>query len=363
MSPFRLFLFWKVFASCSSLVLLLAASGCSQKRTPITGPYRFERVGPQEMLTPPGTTRTSDLVLNKARRPRRKGCDITGVTFQLTWKGRTATLKADRKNLEQAGRVAVTLLDEIDRFRERLLALETNGCLKPGEAGPVLDGIVEGLALPSRVLFYFRHGTSVQTGFVDLRPPFRMKIVAPLKEGGQTLGFETAWYRMDKGRPMIERVESYRQGKLTVTPKPSTAIASMSSKARWYRLFFLTRRSAADHDILLIAARTPKDLDDHTAQVRKDPEAACRALRGFCFAVPSGMAISGELPVGVGDQLRYASISGTVGEVLRNAGAPNARKIRVRRPHRGQLTDVAVQEGIDVRTLVIIGGEQITYQP
>ena len=280
----------------------------------------------------------------------------------MSWKGRTATLKADRKNLEQAGRVAMTLLDEIDRFRERLLVLETNGCLKPGEAGPVLDGIVEGLALPSRVLFYFRHGTSVQSGFVDLRPPFRMKIVAPLREAGQTLGFETAWYRMDRGTPIIERVESYRQGKLTVTPKPSTAIATVSPKARWYRLFFLTRRSAADHDILLLAARSPRELDEYTQRVRTDPEAACRALREFCFAVPAGMAISGELPVRVGDTLRYSSISGTVGEVLRNAGAPNAKDIRVRRPHRGQLTDV-VDEGADIRTLVIIGGEEITYQP
>lgn len=361
MSPLRLFPYWKAFASCSSL-LLLAAGGCSQKRVVITGPYRFEQVGGQEMLTPPGTTRTSDLALNKARRPRRQGCDIGGVTFQLTWKGRTATLKADRKDLERSGRVALTLLDEIDKFRERLLVLETNGCLKPGEAGPVLDSIVEGLALPSRVLFYFRHGTSVQSGFVDLRPPFRMKIVAPLKEQGQTLGFETAWYRMDNGKPAIERVESYLQGKLTVVPKPAAARAILSPKARWYRLFFLTRRSAADHDILLVGARTPRELDDYTRQVRADPEAACRALREFCFAVPRGMAISGELPVRVGDQLRYASISGTVGEVLRNAGAPNAKDIRVRRPHRGQLTDVTY-EGVDIRTLVIIGGEEITYQP
>jgi len=345
------------------VLLLLALAGCSQKRLTVSGPYRFERLQGQEMLTPPGASPAGGFVLPKARSPRRKACDAKAGAFTLTWKGRTAQVQVARAGLEEGGRVALALLDEIDRFRTSLLGLETNGCLKPGEAGPLLSGIVEGLALPSRVTFYLRHGTSVQSGYVDLRPPFRMKVVAPLKEEGQTLGFETAWYRMEPSGPVLERVEAFRRGVLTVSEQPLVAKVPLPRSARCLLLFFLTRRSAADHDILLLGAASPRELEERTAMVRKEPEASCRRFAASCFLAPPGMAISGELPVRAGTKQLYVSITGTVGEALRTAGAPNARQIRVRRPHQGRPVDVVYDPAqIDIRGLVILGGEEIDWE-
>jgi hypothetical protein len=272
-------------------------------------------------------------------------------------------------------RITLSLLDEINKFRADLVNLEVAGCLKPGEAAPLLTRAIEGLALPSRVAYYLRHGTSINEGFVDLLPPFRIKIVVPIHEQGKVVGFETAWYtltprgRNDGHKLTLERVESFVGGKLNTQTKPSHASVLPPSTLSFYRLFFLTRRSPQDHDILLLGAKERQAIEAHSAAIRKQGESVCSTLQArdvHCIKVPMHSAVSAELRVKAKDRFVYVPFGGTVSDALRAAGLQKTAEalptLKITRPYAKTIAPVEFDAKTpDALQLVLIGGEELTW--
>jgi hypothetical protein len=148
-----------------------------------------------------------------------------------------------------------------------------------------------------------------------------------------------------------------------VTPK--LAVVNAPPGTLFYRIFFLTRRTVNDHDILLLTAKTREELVRNSAKLRADSEGACRA-NPSCIAVPEGWAISAEIPFTFRGRMAYVPISGTVNDALRAAGVrqpAQAKNVRVMRPFGKTLIPVtqAGAEG-DILGLVFIGGEELTWE-
>jgi hypothetical protein len=325
----------------------------------------------------PGARSEINLQLGKARLQKSRGkCQVDAGVFHLSFQKSKALLRVSTGDMWQGpDRVTVSLLDDINKFRAGMMQLEINGCLKPGEAAPLLTRVIEGIALPSRVAYYLRHGSSVNEGFVDLLPPFRIKVVGPIREQDKVVGFETAWYilaprgRNQGHRLSLERAETFVHGKLIAAAKPSHASVLPHDQLSFYRLFFLTRRSSQDHDILLLGARNREAIEGHSAQIRKEGEAVCTKLQSpdvHCVRVPMYSAISAELRVKAKERFVYIPFGGTVSDALRASGLQRASDavptLKVSRPYGKRLAPVQFDaSGQDVLTLVLVGGEEISW--
>lgn len=369
------------FLLTPALSVLLLTS-CATRRAPVTGPYRLERAGVNEpLLIPPhspvpGPQSTIRLDLGKIRQTRRRAvnCNIKAGAFDLTFVKSKATLTVDTGDMKDSQRIPLSVLDDIEKFRASLIPLEANNCLAAGQAGLLLERIVESLTLPPRIAYYLRHGTSVNSGFVDIEPPFRMKVVAPLKSDRAVDGYETAWYGLeDRGakgyRLKVERVETSRKGKVAQVPTPSAAKLDLGTSVGFYRLFFLTRRAAADHDILLTGAATKKILEEVSPLIRREGEPACRSLQSrhvTCLQIPTQSAVSAELRVKAQQQWIYVHFTGSVADALKAAGVPRGADVlatlRVMRAYgRGVIPVEFDRAKPDILSLTLIGGEEITW--
>lgn len=378
--------------STSILLFSLLLASCAAKKTAV-GPavYQLKKTNLQEaVLFPPRVPDVQskavlELNLGKARMARKtkQSCDVLTDTMQLHWKKNQAHLTVKTEDMRQTERIAMSLIKDIDTFRIKMVALEANGCLKGGEASPLLMRMVEGLALPPRVAYLLRYGTNVTDGYIDVQDPFRMKVVVPLlkpgltekKEPSDVLGFETAWYAVRPGlrntgyRLMAEMVETNMRGQVTMSATPTKAKVELADKFQFFRIFFLTRRSVMDHDILLLGARDKESLEKDTALIKKDGEESCRTLsdeKAACLQVPRDSAVSAELRVKAKDRYVYVPINGTLNDVLRAAKVARPADVlptlKITRPF--EKTLVAVQFDAtkpDILTLVLIGGEEISW--
>ncbi|MBI4903862.1 MAG: hypothetical protein HY820_09515 [Acidobacteria bacterium] len=352
------------FAAVAALTLM---AGCAAKQKPISLEYVYRPR--DQMLIPPGSQIPSrqriEVKLGKARLGRRRGnaCEVKTDTLQLGWNKSAAKLNMDVGGTNDPTRVPLASQEDINTFRQGLVDLESNGCLKPGESGLLLTRILEGVAMPARLSYSLRYGNIYQ-GFIDVRPPLRLKVVVPLREG-PVVGFETAWYQVDNGRLKPERVESSRKGVVAALAKPNLAVVAVPAGTRFYRVFFLTRRSPNDHDILLLTAKTLEELDSQTARIRADSEASCKA-NPSCILVPQGSAISAEAPVLARGHRSYAPVAGTISDVMRSAGVKqfkDAKNIRVTRPYGKTLIPLTwTGAQTDILGLVLIGGESIHWE-
>jgi hypothetical protein len=137
----------------------------------------------------------------------------------------------------------------------------------------------------------------------------------------------------------------------------------------FYRLFFLTRRSPQDHDILLLGARDRQAIEAHSDAIRKKGEAVCSTLQSadvHCVKIPMHSAVSAELRVKAKDRFIYVPFGGTVNDALRAAGlqrpADAMPTLKVTRPYAKTLAPVEFDATRpDVLQLVLIGGEEISW--
>lgn len=334
---------WPLAAMCLASWL----AGCAQKRSPL-GYYQLRGV----WVVPPAGAKSE---FRSARQTRRKGCDASAGSFAVNWKGRTALVKTSGLEMDEAGRMPVVLSKSIDDFRDSLARLESNKCLKPGEGPALLMRITEELSLPSPVAYELAHASSPYQGYVDIEQPFRLKLVSPLRANGQISGFETARY-------------SVRRGVLApIGAEGQTVRLSVPAGTKYLRLFFLTRRSPAEHDAILVPAPDSAALAQASDAIKRQGEDYCRAQVGRCLVVPREVGLSAELPIRANGQLIGVPVRGTVRDALKEAGVPDPvsviKSLRVTRPYKGKPIPIQFDDSArDILGLMLIGGEELNWQ-
>ena len=173
-------------------------------------------------------------------------------------------------------------------------------------------------------------GTIDPADYIDLEPGWRLRVVTPvlksggyrvqpateqvsgnnitLATGGDFLGYEVAYYAVNpRGAALVRTevrtgvrieflsAEITKEGKTFVQSRPVAALFRLPRSARSVRLIFLTRISRQDHDMAVIAAADPDDLNTLTRRVLADPSGACTNKgRTYCAWIPQGIAVTPE---------------------------------------------------------------------
>ncbi len=294
--------------------------------------------------------------VHAARKMKKKGCDVAGEPFELAWKGRTAVLRTHGAiDMEEAGRMPLALLQAVEEFRQSVRKLETNGCLRAGEAAPLLAGLAAQVALPSALAYELVHASSPAQGYIDIEHPFQLKLVRAVRTGGQITGFETARYAV-------------RRGALTpIGPESEQLRLAPPAGTTHLRLFFLIRRSPADHDAILVTASDSIALDRASAAIKQEGENYCRAHPGVCIVVPREVGLSAELPIRANGRMVGVPVRGTVADALRESGVRDpmsvAGTLRLTRPYNGKPIPVQFDAARrDILSLMLIGGEELNWQ-
>ena len=165
---------------------------------------------------------------------------------------------------------------------------------------------------------------SASNEYIDIQAGWRLTVVTPISKSGRyivqsvnqqrtgntitlsggndLLGYEVAHYAVKgkpKGRVQIEfsSAEITKDGKSEAQPKSIAPLFQFArGGATFLRLIYLTRMSAADHNMAVVAARRFDKLGAITRQVLTNPD-DCEIVRnGSCSWIPEGIAVRPEQP-------------------------------------------------------------------
>jgi hypothetical protein len=160
---------------------------------------------------------------------------------------------------------------------------------------------------------------SARPDFLDLQPGWRLRITTPLSPGsasvaeaatsGNTItlvapagfGYHTAYYAIRKdpagGVLRFEFVSGSlsREGKTSSEPAGLGWEVQPAIDARVARLIYLSRLSASDHNMAVVAALNRPALERLTRMIDDNPEQGCANTGdSFCAWVPAGVAVVAE---------------------------------------------------------------------
>ena len=279
-------------------------------------------------------------------------------------------------------------------------SLEKQGCLPVGEGLALANRIAEMLPLDPKIAYDLLHASMTSDGYIDLGPEHRLKVTSPIlrqdaesnsvaigsprvsgQDGKLTvemraspdfLGYETAWYAVE---PYANRVgtqivpisiEDHIDGNTSRPDKPRFNYFQFGADAAYYRLFYLTRLSQADHDIDLLAAPTRAGLEEQTKRLETDPGVCAQNVSRTCAAVPREIAVTPYVLVTVNGLERTIPIGGTVRAALKAAGVSRAEGVlptlQVQRRYAGRLTPVIFDRARpEILDLLLTGREEIRW--
>jgi len=281
--------------------------------------------------------------------------------------------------------------DKFDELISMKCSAPTRTCASIAESLPIDPAAANGLL----------HPDVLRGGYVDLGPHNRLKVVSPiLREGAPKgasaletkttpagenkinvevktsadfLGYEMAWWNLE-ARPgggvhfAPGPAEAQIQGKSTQEARSRFDYFHFAPEAAYFRLFFLTRISTADHDIAILSARNATRLDEETKALNQNPSDCGKPAMPMCILVPQEVAVvphivmtvnGKETPVLAGSRLRDAILAG---------GEKNPARVlatlSVERFYAGVLTRVDFDRSSPaILDLPLSGGERIAWTP
>ncbi|MGH9351811.1 MAG: hypothetical protein ACRD2G_06600, partial [Terriglobia bacterium] len=312
--------------------------------------------------------------------PLGKGCGVYELNehnISLRWRKSTVTLTVNSDLLKVSRRMPVYLSQDLSAFRAALIQFDARGCMTHSEAAAASQRIAESVPLPSSLAYDLQHGNYRGEGYADLDSRFGLKVIAPLYScapaphsgWGKAIGFETSYYNVVGSETQGFRL-LYDSSERLLPPNSCGRLqsnanpAALTKKPSYLRLFFLRRVSRADHNNVLLSARSPKQLAQATHALDVQPYDCDRLRAGgvACLTVPKLMAFSAVLRVYFNSHPVYLDLGGTVGSALRSAGEVvpqnEIHHLKVWRPFNGRLIPVLFDRNThDILGLVLVGGE------
>ena len=120
--------------------------------------------------------------------------------------------------------------------------------------------------------------------------PGKMNVVA----GPDFIGYESSYYdvrrkRDDEVTIGFRSAQFHKDGKVGRQPQPRVELFHVPDGTRFVRLMYLLRLSSADHDMAVLSAKNPGELQAITNAVRATPVRGCAAPA--CYWIPAGIAV------------------------------------------------------------------------
>jgi hypothetical protein len=376
---------------CAAALLMLTA--CATRQT-APGIYRLVDTGSARILIPPGvsdagaTSRTFDFRLSK---PAGSSCRATNDALRVEPRHGSLRVTVDRSAL---------LTHPAPWLAHWSTSLEQQGCLSPGEAASLAEQIVEAVPLNPSDAYGILHAGAAIAGYLDLVSGYRLKLVSPiLREGAAPgasslateevsgtgnqltvtvkssrdfLGYENSWYAVASRSPqpgarvVFAAAESHIGDQVTKSQQPRTNHFEFPTAAAYFRLFYFTRVSQADHNVAVLAAATRAELDRLTPAFTTDPDACARTPMQMCVALPKEVAVTTYLTVTGNDAGVEVPVESTVADALRAAGLARPVEalptLSVRRNYHGALVPVEFDRSkSDILTLKLSGQEDLRW--
>jgi hypothetical protein len=157
--------------------------------------------------------------------------------------------------------------------------------------------------------------------FLDLQPGWRLQAVMGLRADGsvarpqllttqqdglnltlsmpvEVVGFATDIYAISP-RMRLDFAASERrvEGQSKPSTQPALPLFANTPRLRHLRLLYLLQASANNHNMALLAAANPTEMDALTQRVEANPDKAClHSPRAHCQWIPPGVALRAEKP-------------------------------------------------------------------
>ena len=379
-----------------AIAIAALLSGC--RHAPLA--YHLVPQGSSALLIPPTQTAGAnvnapsfDLTIKNARHtPRSTGsCDIKDDLVTLHWEANTANVKLQSESYvvpPEAGVAAQTAprfffdsLQSLEKFRNDLENLETNGCLRPGESRRLKVTLSERLPLPSEAGFRFRFGSFELTGIFDLAPDFRLHTTGPVyadtvnDSARPVVGFETVDYIFTgrqtdyRTKVSLASVTETDLGKEAVTKSKPQNTLSFAESYGYFRIVLRTEAAASEHLSVgtLLSAPEESTLAEATRQLGSAPADSCDAVTAHsanCITFPPKVGVGIDLRVQVNGREVFVGIGGSLGAAIRG-NKPSAdieKTLRVRRLYQGRLIPVKFDPASPaIFGLVLMPGDEITW--
>ncbi len=365
-------------------VFLLLLGGCASRHI---STYRYLVNANKPILIPPGA-KNSSVAKRTIPFPAGHGANRTcavsenGVDVKLRGQRLRVTIHKAQILQRPPGQLAMWAA-----------SYEQSGCVEPGQGLPLATRIAESLPLDPVAFHTLLHADPLRGGYVDLGPESRLRVVSPIRRtlssdelfevtkiGGDDhsvtvavkptsdfLGYETAWYKLEPKsggiglRFQFVSAEARLGEKVTPESRPRTGYFAFDPSAAYFRLFFLTRISAADHDIAILGAPTAADLDAMTPGLQQNP-AACKG----CVMIPKDVAIVPHLAVTVNGKEVAVPAGTPVAAAIRAGGEPHPERLlaslQIQRPYATGLIPMTFDRTrTDVLGLLLRGGEDLRW--
>jgi len=373
-------------------------SGC--RPTPPLA-YHLVPQGSSTLLMPPTQPASADadapsfdLIIKNARQAKGSpaDCDIAGDLITLHWEGKTAEVKLKSESyVVPTGsgfappgppRMFLDPLMSMEKFRNDLENLETNGCLSPGESHRLNIALSEKLPLPSGARYRIRFGSFELTGIFDLVSDFRLNINGPVYSQGangsakQVIGYERAYYiftpaqKSDLTQISFSSVTETDTGKAPFDKsKPQNTLALPESPG-YFRFVLRTEAEASEHISIatLLSAPDQKTLAEATRQLISKPQASCKeavtASGAICMLFPPMVGVGIELGVHVNGRQVFVGLGGWLDDTVRGAKplADIEKTLQVRRLYQGRLIPIKFDPtSQSIFSLVLMPGDEITW--
>ncbi len=363
----------RISAFFLTLVLITGCSG--------PGVYRYA----DRVLIPPGVKK-AEISERTVTLPRTVECPAESEAVVLRPVGRQVrvTVKLGVLRAEPAG-----------WLENWATSLEKRGCIPIGDSTGLAAQIAEVAPLEPRIALSLLRPP--ERDYVDLGAGTRLKAIGPIFRAGakpeartidsarmvdgtltvsstaDLVGVETAWYTIEanKNRPgaqvLFLSAEDRVGAMITHPDRPSLNDLHFAPDAAYYRLFTITRLSQSDHDVLVLGASTPQELERQTEILEADPsQCPILAASGGCIEVPHDVALAGLPVVQVNGVAMAVEGRGTLRDVLGSAGVKQPGNIlaslRIERLYLGRLTPVAFSRAdAGILDLPLLGGEVLHW--
>ena len=360
--------------------------GCP--KTPLS--YKLQRWGTTTVLIPPDLRSTADdkssqLVSNFKNARRRSvagtNCDIEGHIVNLHWHGKTAELRMNSESYIAERGMYLDPLQDIGKFHEELLERESKGCFSATEDQRIRRAVAERFPLPPSIAYRYELGSYDTTGFFELTPDFRLNVVSPIYQDGQTktiehqLGYEVSYYSFRSAandgrvRASLTSVTEFRTGEHETPKRAPQNSVDFPASPNYFRLVLKTERSSTKQITLTFLLSSPEkqQLDAGTKQLQAASIDSCRAvaLSGVaCISFPFDFGVSAELRVRTNGREAFAQLDGIVlGALgLRDFEADVPTNLRITRLYQGRSIPVTFDPAAKgILRLTVMPGDELTW--
>jgi hypothetical protein len=373
-----------------TVFLIFAApflAGCPKTRSS----YKLQRTGTTAVLIPPSLPSTADekspqLVSNLKNARRRSlagtNCDIEGSIVSLYWHGKSAEIRVNSESYIAERGMYLDPLREIGKFHEELLERESKGCFSSTDARGIRRAIAERFPLPPSIAYRYELGSYDTTGFFELTPDFRLNVVSPIYQDGQSktiehqLGYEVSYYSFrsaandDRVTASLTSVSEFRTGEHETPKAAPRSRVDFPTSPNHYRLVLKTEKSSTKQQItlsFLLGSADERQLDAGTKQLQTASVKSCQAVTqsGVTrIAFPANFGVSAELRVRTNGREAFVQLDGIVLDALGlpNISADVPTKLRITRLYQGRRVPIIFDPVTkDIFRLSLMPGDELAW--